>query len=587
MKKPACLLPFGMVRVRKASVFLLCIASVLSLSICDIQGLRSSIEQRVGTGGTGGGGGGGVSTFSVTYEANGATGGSVPTDNNNYQQGATVTVLGNTGNLVKAGFTFAGWNTKADGTGTSYAGGATFSMGAANVILYAVWTQYPTYTVSYNDNGATTGNVPTDGNNYLQGATVTVLGNNGGLVKTGYVFTGWNTAANGSGTTYTQGQTFTIGTSNVTLFAVWSTAYNVSYDANGATSGSAPTDSNSYRQGDTVTVQGNPGSLARTGWTFGGWNTISDRSGQTYAQAQQFTIGTSNVTLYAKWVITGYTIFAATNNGIAISADGGASWTNKTTANGLGSNTVYDVCASGVNVLAGTASGVAISGDGGTSWANHTGNGLGSNIVYGVSYFAAPTIPCASTAYGFASSNDSGATWTNLTTPSLVNNVVYAAVDTPMLRYYATAGGLTVFRAMGGYSDYLVGTIVHHVFGVGTTLASTNSGLYVSTDGFNTSVRFLSTSDVMGGYAVDSAHIYAATTTGLQITINGGNSWTNYTTSGGLASNTVNGVFVTNSVIYAATSGGISISADAGGSWINCSTANGLGSNVVSRLWVQ
>ena len=37
------------------------------------------------------------------------------------------------------------------------------------------------------------------------GATVTVLGNTGSLVKTGYTFTGWNTAANGSGTSYTAG----------------------------------------------------------------------------------------------------------------------------------------------------------------------------------------------------------------------------------------------------------------------------------------------------------------------------------------------------------------------------------------------
>ena len=71
------------------------------------------------------------STYTVTYNANGASGGSVPMDNNKYQQGATVTVLGNTGTLVKTGYAFAGWNTKADGTGTSYAAGATFSMGTA------------------------------------------------------------------------------------------------------------------------------------------------------------------------------------------------------------------------------------------------------------------------------------------------------------------------------------------------------------------------------------------------------------------------------------------------------------------------
>jgi uncharacterized repeat protein (TIGR02543 family) len=87
------------------------------------------------------------------------------------------------------------------------------------------------YTVTYNDNGKTGGTVPTDGNLYLPGATVTVLGNSGGLVKAGYVFAGWNTKADGSGTTYTQGQTFTMGTSNVTLYAVWSKSL---YVANGS-----------------------------------------------------------------------------------------------------------------------------------------------------------------------------------------------------------------------------------------------------------------------------------------------------------------------------------------------------------------
>ena len=56
---------------------------------------------------------------------------------------------------------------------------------------------------------------------YAQNATVTVLGNTGGLVRTGYSFAHWNTAANGSGTTYNSGNTFTI-TAPVTLYAQWS-----------------------------------------------------------------------------------------------------------------------------------------------------------------------------------------------------------------------------------------------------------------------------------------------------------------------------------------------------------------------------
>ena len=59
-------------------------------------------------------------TYSVTYNGNTNTGGSVPTDGNSYINGDTVTVLGNTGSLTRVGYTFAGWNTAADGSGASY-----------------------------------------------------------------------------------------------------------------------------------------------------------------------------------------------------------------------------------------------------------------------------------------------------------------------------------------------------------------------------------------------------------------------------------------------------------------------------------
>lgn len=81
-----------------------------------------------------------AAAYTVTYNGNGATSGTAPTDSNGYAQGATVTVLGNTGNLTRTGYTFAGWNTAAEGSGTSYTAGATFAMGTANVILYARWT---------------------------------------------------------------------------------------------------------------------------------------------------------------------------------------------------------------------------------------------------------------------------------------------------------------------------------------------------------------------------------------------------------------------------------------------------------------
>ena len=98
---------------------------------------------------------------------------------------------------------------------------------------YGCCTYYPitqstpvvptTYTVTYNGNIDTSGNAPTDSSSpYTSGSTVTVLGNSGSpvLAKSGFTFAGWNTAANGSGTSYSQGNTFTIN-DNTTLYAQW------------------------------------------------------------------------------------------------------------------------------------------------------------------------------------------------------------------------------------------------------------------------------------------------------------------------------------------------------------------------------
>ena len=74
----------------------------------------------------------------MTYDANGATSGDVPIDEISYTSGATVTVLDNTGYLAKSGYTFGGWNTKADGTGTNHDAGSTFEI-TANTTLYAKW----------------------------------------------------------------------------------------------------------------------------------------------------------------------------------------------------------------------------------------------------------------------------------------------------------------------------------------------------------------------------------------------------------------------------------------------------------------
>jgi len=174
----------------------------------------------------------------VTYNGNNGTysmGGSLPDANVTnvtdvfYKAGDTVTVLGNTGNLSITTYTFAGWNTAADGSGTSYsAGNSTFRI-SSSTTLYAKWTYNGNCTLSYNGTGSTGGTAPTDAKSYPVGATVTVLGN-GSLSKSGnYTFAGWNTKADGSGTSYSTNNTFTIRTPTTTLYAQWSSTANYTW----------------------------------------------------------------------------------------------------------------------------------------------------------------------------------------------------------------------------------------------------------------------------------------------------------------------------------------------------------------------
>lgn len=81
------------------------------------------------------------STYAVTYNGNGNTGGTVPVDSlSPYYSGSNVTILGNTSNLTRIGYIFAGWNTASDGSGTMYQPGNSIPNIAANITLYAQWT---------------------------------------------------------------------------------------------------------------------------------------------------------------------------------------------------------------------------------------------------------------------------------------------------------------------------------------------------------------------------------------------------------------------------------------------------------------
>ncbi|WP_123041204.1 InlB B-repeat-containing protein [Cohnella candidum] len=246
-----------------------------------------------------------INAYMVTYNGNGYTNGSVPVSVNQ-DDGSTVTVAGNSGNLTKSGYSFAGWNTKTDGSGTSYAPGATFTL-SADVTLYAQWS-INSYTVTYDGNGNDSGSVPSS---VTQNAntTVTIAGNTGNLTKTGSTFAGWNTSPYGNGVNYTANDTLTL-TQNVTLYAKWATnGYTVTFNSNGGTSVSSQNVNYSAKVSEPVAP-------SKTGYSFAGWY-----SNDTLSTTFDFNSGiTSSITLYAKWIPETYTVTFVTYGGSSINS---------------------------------------------------------------------------------------------------------------------------------------------------------------------------------------------------------------------------------------------------------------------------
>ncbi|MBN1575647.1 MAG: InlB B-repeat-containing protein [Chitinispirillaceae bacterium] len=230
-------------------------------------------------------------TFTVTYNGNGNTGGTVPFDAGEYEAGATVTVKANTGNLVKTGTNFAGWNTTDDGSGTAYAVGATLRI-RFDTTLYARWT-IKKYTVTYLGNNQSSGSAPVDATPHDSNSTVTLLGNTGNLARTGYNFDGWNTANDGSGTSYTAGGSLAAIKANVTLYAKWTVAQcQVSFNTYGGTS--VPTQSVNYGSYATEPTS------TRSGLTLVGWYRESGHTNRWDFSTQTVT---GPITLHAKWLV--------------------------------------------------------------------------------------------------------------------------------------------------------------------------------------------------------------------------------------------------------------------------------------------
>jgi uncharacterized repeat protein (TIGR02543 family) len=155
--------------------------------------------------------------FTVTFNANGATGGAAPAPQTVYS-GISITVPGQ-GTLAYSGKTFGGWNTQSNGGGTNYAVGAAFTV-TGNVTLYAKWQSEIQYTVTYHANGAS-GAVPSA--QTVDPGTVVTLPGAGSMTYTGVIFAGWNTNVGGINTSFSEGDLYTVN-ANTTFYAQWRSA---------------------------------------------------------------------------------------------------------------------------------------------------------------------------------------------------------------------------------------------------------------------------------------------------------------------------------------------------------------------------
>lgn len=154
-------------------------------------------------------------TYKITYNANG---GSNPPSEQSYTYASSGTITLSSVKPTRTGYTFVNWNTKTDGTGTTYSSGSTFNRYNSSTTLYAQWS-INKYTVSYNPNG---GSGAPSNQTKTYGVNLTLSSVK--PTRTNYTFLGWATSASATTSTYTSGGTYSANKS-VTLYAVWKIAY--------------------------------------------------------------------------------------------------------------------------------------------------------------------------------------------------------------------------------------------------------------------------------------------------------------------------------------------------------------------------
>lgn len=257
-----------------------------------------------------------INKYTIKFDANGGSGKTMKNlANCAYNQDYVLTKVG----YKKNGYTFVGWNTKADGSGMEYANQAVISglslLGAEStngtvITLYAQW-DIDTYSIALEgiDGADNTINndIPVTYN--VESETIILKAPN----KDGYTFKGWYTDAklkkavsyNKTTGEYTAVKTGSTG--DKIIYAKWvANKYTIKFEANGG-SGKAMKNLSATYDKDTTLINV---SYKKTGYEFVGWNTNADGSGASYGNKETIkNLATSGtITLYAQWKVATYSI---------------------------------------------------------------------------------------------------------------------------------------------------------------------------------------------------------------------------------------------------------------------------------------
>ena len=214
-----------------------------------------------------------------------------------------------------AGYTFSGWNTAADGSGTGYGDEASYAF-TASTTLYAQWSANATDDYSYAGGGGT-GSAPASGSG-LNGTTITLAADT--LSYPGYTFAGWSDGT----TTYAAGATYTLSSDGVSIVFTAQWTANATDTITFNSEGGSAVASLSGLNGTTITL---PGAPTYAGHTFDGWF-VAARGGA--ALTSPYTL-TASTTLYAQWTANATdTITFNSEGGSAVASDMGLEGTTIT-----------------------------------------------------------------------------------------------------------------------------------------------------------------------------------------------------------------------------------------------------------------